>query len=353
MLKEIRYPYSAIVGQEDFKLALELNLIDRSIGGVLVVGDKGTGKTTTVRSLSQLMEEIQTDFNLVNLPIGASEDRVLGSADLEKLINEKKQILQKGLLAQAHQGILYIDEINLLPDYLTDILLDAAASGGYHLEREGLSLWQPSQFCLVGTMNPEEGELRPQLLDRFGLCVEVKTPTELSVRKTISQRRIVFDQAPKKLYEMFQEQESRIQQTIIRATAQVNTLEVNDELYEYACNLGIMHEVEGVRADILLIKAAKAYTALLNQSQLTFAHIDRIAPLVLRHRAKSTPTNQANKPQESDGQPSNQSRTEPLTDSENPEMNDASPSENFPNLPQTQHFSQKLTDQPLRLLKKK
>ncbi len=193
------FPYAAIVGQNNFKLALELSLVDRSIGGVLVSGDKGTGKTTTVRSLSALMRE-GNGFPFINLPVGASEDRVLGTVDIEKLINEKRQVLQRGLLAQANGGILYIDEVNLLPDYLTDILLDAAATGGYHLERDGLSAWQESRFSLVGTMNPEEGALRPQLLDRFGLGVDVKTPHDVAERVQIARRRIAFDSDPLIIY---------------------------------------------------------------------------------------------------------------------------------------------------------
>ena len=166
MYKSI-FPFTAICGQDDFKLALLLCMIDPSLGGVLALGDKGTGKTTTVRALQSLMKNIESDFPFVNLPIGATEDRVLGSVHLETLINEKKLEVQKGLLSKAHQGILYIDEINLLNDYLMDVLLDASSSGGYFLERDTISQWLDSRFCLVGTMNPEEGDLRPQLLDRF------------------------------------------------------------------------------------------------------------------------------------------------------------------------------------------
>lgn len=268
-----------------------MNLVDPGIGGVLALGDKGTGKTTIVRSLSQLMAGAGGNFNFINLPIGASEDRVLGSVDLEKLINEKRQEVQEGLLAQAHGGILYIDEINLLNDYLTDILLDAAAAGGYYLERDGLSLWQPSRFCLVGTMNPEEGELRPQLLDRFGLCVDIETPGDLPTRKMIVKRRVLFDRDPKKFYNEYLVNETRHRESITNAKARALEMETSDELYEYACNLSIKYQAEGMRADILLIKAGKAYAALQGKIKPEQADIDKVAPLILRHRAKDPPTN--------------------------------------------------------------
>lgn len=299
-MERVTFPFSAIVAQDDFKLCLELTLVDRSIGGVLALGDKGTGKTTTVRSMSQLMKPAYPKFSLVNLPIGASEDRILGSVDLEKLINDKKQVLQKGLLAQAHQGILYIDEVNLLNDYLIDILLDAAATGGYYLEREGLSMWLESSFSLIGTMNPEEGELRPQLLDRFGLSVTVRTPDSLPVRKLIAQRRIAFEQNPGAFIEKFKEEEETVRQRISQAKELLSQVTVPDEVYEYAIKESMKYQVEGVRADILLIKTAQAYTALQNQTLVTTEHLDKIAAFVLNHRSKNQPppnsTNNSNQP---------------------------------------------------------
>jgi len=290
------FPYAAIVGQNNFKLALELALVDRTIGGVLVSGAKGTGKTTTVRSLSALMRG-DNDFPFVNLPVGASEDRVLGTVDIEKLINEKRQVLQRGLLAQANGGILYIDEINLLPDYLTDILLDAAATGGYHLERDGLSAWQESRFSLVGTMNPEEGALRPQLLDRFGLGVDVKTPHEVVERVQIAQRRVAFDSDPVAFVKKYTEQQAAIRQRLLRATASLPEVKLPEAIFTYASELCLRYHVEGVRADVLLIKAARALAALQNRDTVSTQHIDQVAPFVLRYRTKTPPPLSGHTPQ--------------------------------------------------------
>lgn len=286
-MKTTTFPFAAIAAQDDFKLCLLLNLIAPDIGGVLALGDKGTGKTTTVRAIPELMQGVAPDFRLINLPVGASEDRVLGSVDLEKLVNEKRQVVQKGLLAQAHQGLLYIDEVNLLNDYLIDILLDAAATGGYHLEREGLSAWQESRFVLVGTMNPEEGELRPQLLDRFGLSVQVNTPQELETRKTITQHRLAFDQNPLVFRQRFAEAEQALQSRIIRAKQALPTIQVPEGIYDLVAKQCLAHQVEGLRADILLIKTAQAYAAWQGAQAVTEAHVRTIAPFVLAHRAKN------------------------------------------------------------------
>ena len=288
------FPFTAICGQDDFKLALLLCMIDPSLGGVLALGDKGTGKTTTVRALQSLMKNIESDFPFVNLPIGATEDRVLGSVHLETLINEKKLEVQKGLLSKAHQGILYIDEINLLNDYLMDILLDASSSGGYFLERDAISQWLDSRFCLVGTMNPEEGDLRPQLLDRFGLSITIKTPTDKKIRMEIVNRRLDFDMDSNAFCLKFKNEENQLSQQIASAKEQLPFIYVSEEIKENIADKCIAHQVEGLRADILLLKASRAYAALENCSEVTEVHLEKVAPLVLNHRAKHFPKNNEN-----------------------------------------------------------
>ncbi len=289
MQSNYNYPFTAIAAQDNLKLCLLLNLIDPSIGGVLATGDKGTAKTTMVRGLSQLMG---VDFPFINLPIGATEDRVLGNINLEALINEKTTVVDKGLLAQAHQGFLYIDEVNLLNDYLMDVLLDASASGGYHLEREGISQWMESRFCLVGTMNPEEGELRPQLLDRFGLSVTVTTPTDIKVRSRIAMQRLNFDNDPETFCKQFAAEEERLKQQIVLARKQLATVSIPEQIQELCAQLTITNQVEGMRADILLLKTARAYAAYSNEVVITSEMVTRIAPFVLQHRTKEyTPPN--------------------------------------------------------------
>lgn len=282
--KKIRFPFSAITGQEHFKLALILNLIDISIGGVLAVGDKGTGKTTLIRSLANLMSQ-QDFFPFVNLPIGASEDRVLGHIHLEKLINDKTEQIVPGLLAKANKGCLYIDEINLLNDYLMDVLLDAAASGGYYLEREGLSAYLESKFCLIGSMNPEEGDVRPQLKDRFGLSVEVKTNQNPQERLQIIKNRMAFDDDSHKFSKQFEEEEKALFLKIEKSKIALNHISFKEEVYAYITNLVLEHQVEGHRADILLMKTARAYTAYLNHQEVTIDHVKTIQDFVLNHRS--------------------------------------------------------------------
>ncbi|NLR92994.1 VWA domain-containing protein [Flammeovirga agarivorans] len=281
------FPFTAIIGQESFKLALILNIIDPTLGGVLAVGDKGTGKTTLIRSLSDLMQK-----PFVNLPIGASEDRVLGHINLEKLINDKKEEVQSGLLSQAHQGFLYIDEINLLNDYLMDVLLDASATGCYHLEREGVSRKLDSRFCLIGSMNPEEGDLRPQLKDRFGLSVEVKTPTSLEERVQIVQNRLAFDDNPRTFSEGFDKKQKQLFAQILTAQEKLSGIELESDVMEYCSQLSLEHAVEGVRADILLIKTARAYVAFQKREKVTKDDVKAIQEFVLLHRKNQNPPNQ-------------------------------------------------------------
>ncbi|NQY31104.1 MAG: AAA family ATPase [Flavobacteriaceae bacterium] len=291
--KQLCFPFSAIVGQDDFKLALILNLVDPLIGGVLAIGDKGTGKTTLIRSLTSLMGDQQKN-PFVNLPIGVSEDRLIGNVDLEQLINSKKEVINLGLMAQAHQGILYIDEVNLLQDYLTDILLDAAASGRYYLEREGVSRYFNSQFCLVGSMNPEEGNLRPQLKDRFGLSISITTPTDSKVRQKIIKQRFEFDDNPSQFISKYKSKDAAISKQIISAKSKLKSVKVTDAIIEYCSELAIQHQVEGLRADILLLKTARAFAAYQNTSEITTKDVDRIADFVLNHRSLNNAPNQQN-----------------------------------------------------------
>ncbi len=304
--KHTNFPFSAIVGQDNFKLALILNLVDPLIGGVLAIGDKGTGKTTLIRSLTNLMGE-QQNYPFINLPIGVSEDRLIGNIDLEQLINAKKEVINPGLMAQAHQGVLYVDEVNLLQDYLTDILLDAAASGSYYLEREGVSHYFKSRFCLVGSMNPEEGSLRPQLKDRFGLSVNITTPTDPKVRQKIIKQRFQFDDNPSQFIDSYKEQNEKIATQISNAKRKLKSIKIDDAIIEYCSELALKHQVEGLRADILLVKTARAFTAYQNISEITKEAVDTIADFVLNHRKSQTPSNQQNDSQQQENKSQEQS----------------------------------------------
>ncbi|MCH2225304.1 MAG: AAA family ATPase [Crocinitomicaceae bacterium] len=296
MNNQLIFPFSAIVGQEAFKTALILSMIDPTIGGVLAVGDKGTGKTTLIRSMAAVLSK-EKEVPFVNLPIGASEDRVLGSIQLGTLINEKKEVVQKGLLAKAHNGMLYVDEINLLNDYLMDSLLDASATGSYYLEREGISQKMDSRFCLIGSMNPEEGDLRPQLKDRFGLSVNINTPTDVSERSLIVKHRMKFDANPDVFVKEFEQQEQMFYNKLEQAKAYLNSIKVSNEVICYATELAISYGVEGVRADILLIKTASAFAAWNNKLKVTIDHVNEIADFVLNHRKKQEPENQESQDQ--------------------------------------------------------
>ena len=280
------YPFTAVCGQDEFKLALLLAAIDPTLGGVLVLGDKGSAKTTTVRAMSQLLQSETDIFPFINLPAGATEDRVLGSVDLEILINEKRLAVRKGLLAAAHNGLLYIDEINLLNDYIMDLLLDASSSGGYYLEREGLSAWQNSRFILVGTMNPEEGELRPQLLDRFGLCVTVRAPSQTALRAEVIRRRLLFDADADAFIQQYTAQEIKLRNAFQTARKDLLQVTIPDRMYEEAAGYCLAHQAEGMRADILIVKAARALAAFERRPEITSDDLKRVAPLVLAHRGK-------------------------------------------------------------------
>jgi magnesium chelatase subunit D len=315
------FPFTAISEQNDFKLALILCMIDTTIGGVLALGDKGTGKTTTVRALQSLMKKSDVDFSFVNLPIGATEDRVLGSVKLDILISEKRIEIHKGLLAKANKGILYIDEINLLNDYLMDVLLDAASSGGYYLERDSVSQWLESKFCLVGTMNLEEGELRPQLLDRFGLSVIVKTPTDKATRIEITNRRLNFDANPIAFYEKYAINEIQLFSQIQTAKTNLTSVIIPEFIKEQIAELCIENNVEGLRADIILMKAARAYAAFNNQIEVTVLDVQKVKDFVLSHRSKTN--SQSKEKQESNQYPNQDKNDSSLDENQNKEHSES------------------------------
>jgi len=305
----LAYPFSAIVGQDEMKLALLIAAVDPSVGGVLIFGDRGSGKSTAVRALASLLPKIsvvaqcrfscdpqdkaalcgecrsrlgqgplkvrQSEVAVVDLPLGATEDRVVGALDLERALSDGVKAFEPGLLAQAHRGFLYIDEVNLLEDYLVDLLLDAAASGENVVEREGLSLRHPARFVLVGTGNPEEGELRPQLLDRFGLSVEVHTPRDLSDRIEVVRRRDAFERNPTDF------------------VAALEAVDVPDAALKKAAQLCITLGTDGLRGELTLMRAARAVASLDSAKRVTDAHLRKVAAPALRHRLRRNPLDDA------------------------------------------------------------
>jgi magnesium chelatase subunit I len=319
------YPFSAIVGQEEMKLCLLLAAVDPGIGGVLVMGDRGTGKSTAVRALAGLLPpmrvvadcpyhcdpaadrgacpvcaESQTagrerlvPVPTVDLPLGTTEDRLVGALDLERaLVDGVKQFLP-GLLARAHRGFLYIDEVNLLEDHLVDLLLDVAASGENVVEREGLSLRHPARFVLVGSGNPEEGDLRPQLLDRFGLAVEVSTPGLLADRVEVLRRRDAFDRDPAGFLAQWAEAEREAGARILAARVRLGSMTTPDKVLELAATLCIALGTDGLRGELTLLRGARALAALDGAEALAPAHLRRVALPSLRHRLRRNPLDEA------------------------------------------------------------
>ena len=321
------FPFSAIVGQDEMKLALLVAAVDASVGGVLVFGDRGTGKSTAVRALAALLpamrvvagcrygcdpaaahtlcaecRERQAHARLqsrlapvpvVDLPLGATEDRVVGALDLERALSKGERAFEPGLLARAHRGFLYIDEVNLLEDHLVDLLIDVAASGENVVEREGLSVRHPARFVLVGSGNPEEGELRPQLLDRFGLAVDVRTPEDLASRIEVVRRRDKFERDPTAFTATWEKEEAKLRRRIVSARTRVASMPVPDAALERAARLCMRLGTDGLRAELTLIRAARALASFEADEAVGDMHLRRVAPAALRHRLRRDPLDEA------------------------------------------------------------
>jgi len=318
------FPFTAIVGQEEIKLALLLNVVDPKIGGVIVIGDRGTGKSTTVRALVDLLPYVEvvendpflshpTDLELISeevrqrkrageeipverrkipiidLPLGATEDRVCGTIDIEKALRDGIKAFEPGLLARANRGILYVDEVNLLDDHLVDVLLDSAASGWNTVEREGVSVGHPARFILVGSGNPEEGELRPQLLDRFGMHAKIKTTRDPKLRVHIVEQRTRFDLTPDKFREEYHIAQIDLRERLTEAQGLLNQIELEYHLRIRISQMCAELDVDGLRGDIVTNRASRALAAFEGRENVTLEDIRRIAPLCLRHRLRNDP----------------------------------------------------------------
>ncbi|MEM7195448.1 MAG: AAA family ATPase [Pseudomonadota bacterium] len=292
-MSEPVFPITAVVGQDQLKLALQLVLVDARIGGLLISGQRGSAKSTLVRSVTALLG----DKPLVTLPLGATEDKVIGSLHLERALKDNAVEFSPGLLARAHGGILYVDEVNLLADHLVDALLDAAASGKNRVERDGVSHEHAAEFSLVGTMNPDEGELRPQLLDRFGLMATVQNEFTLDQRQRIVASRLSFDRDPVAFVSEHESAVAEMSANIRWAVDRVESCEVPEDVCAHIAQLCHSYEVEGFRADITLYRAARAYASLHRRSVTIQSDVDAVADLVLQHRAnrsdRSDPPSQA------------------------------------------------------------
>jgi magnesium chelatase subunit I len=317
------FPFSAIVGQDDMKLAFLIAAVDPSIGGVLVFGDRGAGKSTAVRALARLLPQMRTVSNcayncdpaataalcescrkgglkatlrpvpVIDLPLGATEDRVVGALDLERALTRGEKTFEPGLLAKANRGFLYIDEVNLLEDHLVDLLLDVAASGENIVEREGLSVRHPARFVLIGSGNPEEGELRPQLLDRFGLAVDVKTPREIAMRVEVVRRRDAFERDPIRFHRAWATEEQKLRRRIESARENVREIETPDAILEKAAQLCVLLGSDGLRGELTLLRAARALAALEGELVVGEAELRRVAPFALGHRLRRNPLDES------------------------------------------------------------
>jgi magnesium chelatase subunit I len=321
------FPFTSVIGQEEMKLALLLNVIDPRIGGVMIMGDRGTGKSTTIRALADLLPAIEVvegdPYNssledpdlqsndvreridsgsdiqkgekqvpMIDLPLGATEDRLCGTIDIEKALSEGVRAFEPGLLAKANRGLLYVDEVNLLDDHLVDVLLDSAASGWNTVEREGISVRHPARFVLIGSGNPEEGELRPQLLDRFGMSVEVRTVREAKLRVQVVDQRTAFDNDPESFSDSVQEKQESLQQKVVDAQNILNEVFIDEDLRLRISAVCGELDVDGLRGDIVTNRAARALAAFEGRKEVTEEDIARVVSTALRHRLRKDPLEQ-------------------------------------------------------------
>jgi magnesium chelatase subunit I len=318
------FPFTQVVGQEEMKLALLLNVIDPRIGGVMIMGDRGTGKSTTIRALADLLPEIDVvagdPYNsspvdpdlqsaevraraeqgeelpveprqvpMVDLPLGATEDRLCGTIDIEKALSEGVRAFEPGLLAKANRGLLYVDEVNLLDDHLVDVLLDSAASGWNTVEREGVSVRHPARFVLIGSGNPEEGELRPQLLDRFGMSVEVRTVRDPELRVQVVDQRTAFDSDPDGFSIAVQTTQDALQDRVIAAQRLLNQVAIDADLRIRISAVCGELDVDGLRGDIVTNRAARALAAFEGRTEVEETDVARVVACCLRHRLRKDP----------------------------------------------------------------
>ena len=283
------YPFSAIVGHDRLRLALVLCAVRPEIGGVLIRGEKGTAKSTAVRGLAQVLAAVDSESSLVELPIGATEDRVVGSLDLQRVLRDGEHAFSPGLLARAHGGVLYVDEVNLLHDHLVDVLLDAAAMGRVHIERDGISHSHEAKFVLIGTMNPEEGELRPQLLDRFGLTVDVHASRDVDVRTDVIRARMAFEADPAGFTAAYAAQDADLARRIAAARATVGGVQLPDNELRRIAALCAAFDVDGMRADLVVARTAVAHAAWRGSSVVEEEDIRVAAELALPHRRRRDP----------------------------------------------------------------
>jgi magnesium chelatase subunit I len=315
------FPFSAIVGQEAMKQAMVLTAIDPGIGGVLVFGDRGTGKSTAVRALAALLPEIEAvegcpvnsasvaavpdwaqgvgsrlvrrPTPVIDLPLGVTEDRVVGALDIERALTRGEKAFEPGLLARANRGYLYIDEVNLLEDHIVDLLLDVAQSGENVVEREGLSIRHPARFVLVGSGNPEEGELRPQLLDRFGLSVEVTSPRDIETRVEVIRRRDAYETGPDAFLKKWRPRDAALRKQILDARAALPGLKTPNTVLHDCASLCIAIGSDGLRGELTLLRAARALAAFVGAPAVTRAHLKAVAPSTLSHRLRRDPLDEA------------------------------------------------------------